>query len=477
MRNIPALILTSLIFAVQGYPNERKNLGVQECALFSIQGEQFQYQVTDGKELVMSTWDSRRQLVSCSVDLDEERVLSFLFLCLKDRQQGVGGWDKGGFAETRLACQIFQNTYSPMDPAANTERQLHRVKRGFTYPGTLWCGSGNNAQSFEDLGEYKETDTCCRTHDQCEHVIHPFSYNYGYRNLRWHTISHCECDTKFKECLREVNDTTSRVVGQAFFNVIQVPCFEFKEQDQCMERYWYGWCKTYINEIVAVSKESGLYDYGGDLIDHAYEEKAKNPTPPPPHVEPSSEQPSLEKIMQATEDLLKLMMTVSPSTSSDLSKAETTTKKSKDKKKKERKHKKGKGLKGKRGKGLKGKKKNLPTNGNVTSPTKVFWGEDIKNDRRLPEVQPVDSIHDLGGKQYPFNDVLNDEPSRHEASSPQMNIAYFHNYEESKNTTTIPPQVLKPYTERAPKKSRQERKGRRQRKKKSKAESLVSEIL
>lgn len=27
-----------------------------------------------------------------------------------------------------------------------------RAKRGFTYPGTLWCGAGNIAESYEQLG-------------------------------------------------------------------------------------------------------------------------------------------------------------------------------------------------------------------------------------------------------------------------------------------------------------------------------------
>lgn len=29
---------------------------------------------------------------------------------------------------------------------------LRRAKRGFTYPGTLWCGAGNIAESYEQLG-------------------------------------------------------------------------------------------------------------------------------------------------------------------------------------------------------------------------------------------------------------------------------------------------------------------------------------
>ncbi|NXU16146.1 PA23 Phospholipase, partial [Pardalotus punctatus] len=83
-------------------------------------------------------------------------------------------------------------------------------------------------------GEHRDTDRCCRDHDHCQHVIHPFTVRYGYRNLRWHTISHCDCDHRLKECLQRVNDTASRVVGQAFFNVIQVPCFEFTYREECV---------------------------------------------------------------------------------------------------------------------------------------------------------------------------------------------------------------------------------------------------
>lgn len=50
----------------------------------------------------------------------------------------------------------------------------------------------------------------------------------------------CFLFLRMKECLRKVNDTSSRVVGQAFFNVIEVPCFELSYEEQCVERHWYG---------------------------------------------------------------------------------------------------------------------------------------------------------------------------------------------------------------------------------------------
>ncbi|KAM6048650.1 protein PROCA1 [Theristicus caerulescens] len=144
-----------------------------------------------------------------------------------------------------------------------------RARRGLTYPGTLWCGAGSNADAYEQLGEHRDTDRCCRDHDHCQHVIHPFTARYGYRNLRWHTISHCDCDLRLKECLRQVNDTASRVVGQAFFNVIQVPCFEFAYKEECVEPYLYVWCKAYNTVAVAVPREPVLYEFGGELIDRA----------------------------------------------------------------------------------------------------------------------------------------------------------------------------------------------------------------
>ncbi|ETE56919.1 Group 3 secretory phospholipase A2, partial [Ophiophagus hannah] len=123
------------------------------------------------------------------------------------------------------------------------------------------------AENYEQLGEHQETDRCCREHDHCQHLIHPFTYKYGHRNLRWHTISHCDCDRRLKDCLSAVNNTASRVVGQAFFNIIQVPCFELVYQEVCVESYLYVWCRNYSRMAVAVLKDPVMFDYGGERID------------------------------------------------------------------------------------------------------------------------------------------------------------------------------------------------------------------
>uniref|UniRef100_A0A3B5QB28 phospholipase A2 n=1 Tax=Xiphophorus maculatus TaxID=8083 RepID=A0A3B5QB28_XIPMA len=135
---------------------------------------------------------------------------------------------------------------------------------GFTYPGTLWCGAGNNADNYNQLGDFADTDSCCRTHDHCPHVIHAFSSNYGYTNFKWHSICHCDCDEELKACLRQVNDTSSRVVGQAFFNVIGVPCFDFTYEEQC----------RYDKFPIAVLREAVPYDYASAV-------KGQGQTPSP----------------------------------------------------------------------------------------------------------------------------------------------------------------------------------------------------
>ncbi|XP_068126251.1 protein PROCA1 [Hyperolius riggenbachi] len=449
------LLAILLMCLVLGVPGQQSGTSERECAQLSVHGQYLKHRVTDGKELVTSKWDGGKQLLSCFVSKDEGKVSSFLSRCTNGRGEDEWYHHFGGFAEARMVCEFFLQS-NPPESSTKSKDHHTRVKRGFTYPGTLWCGAGDNAEDEDDLGEHRETDSCCRTHDKCEHVIHPFTKSYGYKNLLWHTLSHCQCDSKFKDCLRRVNDTASRVVGQAFFNVIQVQCFDFRIVEQCVEWTWYGWCNKYANVTMAVPRDSGLYDYGGKLIDKPILSKETPPTQPP-SVEMSTEQPTLGQVLQATENLLKIMMSVSPSTSPNQPKVDTTDppKKKKDKTKKERKNKKGKGLKG--------KKKNNSEKKNTESPGKEIWGEKIVKNKETTQNLPLD-ILELDSKKNGFNDILNDEPIRNGEAKTSTPVSPMYIKEELKAITSPPP-VSRPCIQKPQRKNRRKQKGSQQRKK------------
>ena len=85
-----------------------------------------------------------------------------------------------------------------------------RVKRDllsgwFIFPGTKWCGDGDIAESYDDLGYDVSTDSCCRKHDKCKYIIGRFTWKYNLFNYRFTTMSHCGCDNRYVNTLTYVN--------------------------------------------------------------------------------------------------------------------------------------------------------------------------------------------------------------------------------------------------------------------------------
>ncbi|KAL9980055.1 hypothetical protein ACROYT_G008594 [Oculina patagonica] len=119
---------------------------------------------------------------------------------------------------------------------------LSRRKRlsSFIYPGTKWCGMGNEAKSYKDLGMKIKTDKCCRAHDNCKHYIPAFGSIGEVKNDLPYTVSHCDCDSDFYQCLKVANTETAKKVGEIFFNVLKVPCFVWQNEDchegKCQEQ-------------------------------------------------------------------------------------------------------------------------------------------------------------------------------------------------------------------------------------------------
>uniref|UniRef100_A0A3B3CUW6 phospholipase A2 n=1 Tax=Oryzias melastigma TaxID=30732 RepID=A0A3B3CUW6_ORYME len=219
--------------------------------------------------LYHSAWSAQRALLACAWSDDAAVVQSFLSRC-RQRPQ-----DFSARPDPQLDSLLEGEECAPLEAPRSGSRPPRsvrgddggsevsarlRVKRGFIVPGTLWCGSGNKAPSYADLGVFSDTDSCCREHDQCQHTILSFQSEFGVFNSNIFTMSHCDCDNRFHSCLKEANDSISDVVGYTFFNLLKMHCFTFSHRLQCAKRNWFGMCKESQMALYADVHPPTLYE-------------------------------------------------------------------------------------------------------------------------------------------------------------------------------------------------------------------------
>lgn len=53
----------------------------------------------------------------------------------------------------------------------------------FNFKGTKWCGPGNIANGYNDLGYKTDEDRCCREHDHCPNQLEPGQCRQGICNM------------------------------------------------------------------------------------------------------------------------------------------------------------------------------------------------------------------------------------------------------------------------------------------------------
>uniref|UniRef100_A0A8B9H0N0 phospholipase A2 n=1 Tax=Astyanax mexicanus TaxID=7994 RepID=A0A8B9H0N0_ASTMX len=171
-------------------------------------------------------------------------------------------------------------------------QKSRRSKRAWIVPGTLWCGAGHSALDFTELGLYVNTDMCCREHDHCKDSITSFGFNYGVLNTNIFTLSHCDCDKKFQQCLHKANDSMANVVGYGYFNVLKMRCFEFAERMECAERTWWGMCKFHQMAKYALVRDATYYNSTSPELEEetsaVYTTSAGQPTATPGSTVPST---------------------------------------------------------------------------------------------------------------------------------------------------------------------------------------------
>ncbi|XP_037278658.2 uncharacterized protein LOC119171891 [Rhipicephalus microplus] len=107
------------------------------------------------------------------------------------------------------------------------------------FPGTKWCGAGDVAKNYDDLGKASDTDRCCREHDHSPDNIPAFGTKHNITNYLPYTMTECTYDKQFFNCLQNVSSLASVTVGVLFFDVLKTKCFEYGYPSECTEyNYW-----------------------------------------------------------------------------------------------------------------------------------------------------------------------------------------------------------------------------------------------
>ncbi|XP_042661602.1 group 3 secretory phospholipase A2 [Tyto alba] len=199
-------------------------------------------------------WAGRGRLRACWARRDPRLARAFRAACARRPPAAPGA------ALRRDLAALWRRRAACADPAPPGGRR--RRRRGWTLPGTLWCGAGDSAGDASELGLFRGPDRCCREHDRCWAQITALQFNYGIRNYRLHTVSHCDCDARFRQCLLALNDTISHIIGVTFFNLLEVPCFVLEESEECVQWHWWGGCQRYGVVPLARMVQQSQYRYG-----------------------------------------------------------------------------------------------------------------------------------------------------------------------------------------------------------------------
>ncbi|XP_036864327.2 protein PROCA1 isoform X2 [Manis javanica] len=86
---------------------------------------------------------------------------------------------------------------------------------------------------------------------------------------------------RLMDCSEKTNSGSSQDVGSPCFNIIQSPCFGLIPEEECVERFWYSWCKGYRPISVAVIHHPLHHDYGADDLNEEEEEEEEAASQPP----------------------------------------------------------------------------------------------------------------------------------------------------------------------------------------------------
>uniref|UniRef100_A0A1W7RA22 Phospholipase A2 n=1 Tax=Hadrurus spadix TaxID=141984 RepID=A0A1W7RA22_9SCOR len=262
---------TSLVFVLA-------TLSLAECVIFDSVSDVLPltttfYREKDGHRMVetidVNTYLSEKKTIDCYMYGDNYIIDRMLELVPESVTKES---DKAETSKLVNQCSdlllnelnngIFHSVKSPFDSVRKAFKSL------LIFPGTKWCGAGNVADNYEDLGRAEQTDKCCRTHDHCNDTIPGYGTKYGLKNENFYTKSTCPCDLTFHSCLYEGNNLPSDLVGKTFFNILLMQCFK-KEYPQigCLQK----------TGIILRSCQEYKFDYNGTKKYQFFDAKTYEP--------------------------------------------------------------------------------------------------------------------------------------------------------------------------------------------------------
>ncbi|XP_037798521.1 uncharacterized protein LOC119593642 [Penaeus monodon] len=166
--------------------------------------------------MILKTTDSHGKIVGCTFS---QRLQS----AQSQRSQLARWWRRTRGAVERPASvagflDVAERCLETEVPAPKTSWTFRTLLKVIA-PGTMWCGHGTLARDLTQLGSRSGTDRCCQIHDLCPVQLVPFVAYRGVMTAGPKTLSHCDCDRRFADCLRKVNSMGSRGVFHAYFNL------------------------------------------------------------------------------------------------------------------------------------------------------------------------------------------------------------------------------------------------------------------
>lgn len=243
------LIVTLIVLAAISLPLETSAASLH-VLVTSPEPTQRRIYMSDNRVLLNFTNDDANVMIDCDWTEDAaaiRRTLTFQRRAISDddvmdAKRSYEDQDGATFAGWKRACETVRRRRT-------SGISKRKVFPEIVYPGTKWCGMGDNAEDYDDLGTLINTDKCCRTHDNCPEDILPFQTKHHYFNYRPWTVTHCTCDENLFNCLKaaganhpeETKD--SNRIGDVFFREINPPCFRLEHNKYCAKRHWSElWC-------------------------------------------------------------------------------------------------------------------------------------------------------------------------------------------------------------------------------------------